>query len=64
LDTLPNQFFSLPVGLNAAIDIIAGQATNAILVPIEALQVQTDNSYFVYVLDGKPLSNARYRLAW
>lgn len=53
LDTLPNQFFSLPVGLNATIDIIAGQATNAILVPIEALQVQTDNSYFVYVLDGE-----------
>lgn len=46
---------SLPVGLNAAVDIIAGQATNAVLVPIEALRDLGDGEYAVFVVeDGQP----------
>lgn len=46
---------SLPVGLNAAVDIIAGQATNAVLVPIEALRELDAGEYAVFVVvDGQP----------
>jgi multidrug efflux pump subunit AcrA (membrane-fusion protein) len=51
LDVLTDMVYSLPLGLNATVDIIAGQAINAVLVPVEALH-QGDERYFVYVIDG------------
>lgn len=46
---------ALPVGLNAAVDIIAGRATNAVLVPIEALRDLGGGEYAVFVVqDGQP----------
>jgi RND family efflux transporter MFP subunit len=45
----------LPVGVEAAIDVISGQATNAVLIPVEALHKLSDNSYTVFVMkNGKP----------
>ncbi len=45
----------LPVGVEAAINVISGQADNAVLVPVEALHKLSDNSYTVFVmLNGKP----------
>jgi HlyD family secretion protein len=52
LDSLPNQFISLPNGLNAAVDIISGETTNAVLIPIEALHQQEDGGYILYVING------------
>lgn len=43
----------LPLGLSATVDVIAGQVQNALLVPMEALQEQTDGSYTVYVMNGQ-----------
>lgn len=46
----------LPVGVEAAIDVISGQASNAVLVPVEALHQLSDNSYTVFVMEnGKPV---------
>jgi HlyD family secretion protein len=53
LDTLPNELINLPLGLNAAADIITGEATNAVLVSIEALEQKIDGSYIVYVINGE-----------
>ena len=55
LDEMPNDLIKLPLGLNAGVDIIAGEATNAILVPLEALHQGDDNSYFVYVVEGEAI---------
>ena len=45
----------LPVGVEAAINVISGQADNAVLVPVEALHKLVDNSYTVFVMaGGKP----------
>ncbi|MDI6695018.1 MAG: efflux RND transporter periplasmic adaptor subunit [Anaerolineales bacterium] len=47
---------SLPVGLNAAVDIIAGRAENAVLVPIEALRELDAGEYGVFVVEnGQPV---------
>jgi HlyD family secretion protein len=53
LDTLPNELIKIPLGLNAAVDIITGEATNAVLVTVEALEQKADGSYIVYVIDGE-----------
>jgi RND family efflux transporter MFP subunit len=46
----------LPVGVEAAIDVISGQANNAVLVPVEALHQLSDSSYTVFVMsNGKPV---------
>ena len=46
----------LPVGVEAAIDVISGQATNAVLIPVEALHKLSDNTYTVFVMEnGKPV---------
>jgi len=46
----------LPVGIDANIDVISGQALNAVLVPIEALHQLSDGSYTVFVMEnGKPV---------
>jgi multidrug efflux pump subunit AcrA (membrane-fusion protein) len=45
----------LPVGVDAGIDVISGQARNAVLVPVEALHALPDGSYTVFVLkNGTP----------
>ena len=46
---------NLPVGLNAAVDIGAGRAENAVLVPVEALRDLGDGQYAVFVMEnGEP----------
>lgn len=46
---------NLPVGANAAIDIIGGRAENAILVPVDALRETSPDKYAVFVMEnGKP----------
>jgi RND family efflux transporter MFP subunit len=46
----------LPMGVEASIDVISGQATNAVLIPVEALHQLTDSSYTVFVMtNGKPV---------
>ena len=49
LAILDNIELALPVGLNAAVDVIAGETTNAVLVPIEALQETSPGNYIVSV---------------
>jgi HlyD family secretion protein len=39
-----------PVGLSASVDVIVGQVTNAVIVPLEALQQQADGTYAVNVI--------------
>ena len=55
LDALPDELINLPLGLNAAIDIIAGEAVNAVLVTIDALHKNADGSYIVYMIAGQAL---------
>jgi HlyD family secretion protein len=46
----------LPIGVEATIDVISGQATNAVLIPVEALHQLSDNSYTVFVMtNGTPV---------
>jgi multidrug efflux pump subunit AcrA (membrane-fusion protein) len=46
---------NLPIGSGAAVDIIAGRAENALLVPVDALRETSPGSYAVFVVeDGKP----------
>jgi len=46
---------NLPVGTTAAVDIIAGRANNAILVPVDALRETSPGNYAVFVIEnGKP----------
>jgi multidrug efflux pump subunit AcrA (membrane-fusion protein) len=46
---------NLPVGLNAGVDIVAGEAMNAVLVPVEALRDLGDGQYAVFVVEnGEP----------
>jgi HlyD family secretion protein len=43
---------SLPIGLNASVDVIAGKTTNAVLIPLEALHQITPGEYGVYVMEN------------
>ena len=47
---------TLPVGLNAAVEIIGGRAQNALLVPVEAIREISPGEYAVFVIDdsGEP----------
>jgi HlyD family secretion protein len=47
---------NLPSGLNASVEIIAGQAQNALLVPVEALKDLGDGEYAVFKVgsDNQP----------
>ena len=46
---------TLPMGLNATVEVIAGSAENALLVPVEALRELSPGEYAVFVMvDGKP----------
>jgi RND family efflux transporter MFP subunit len=54
LDSPGNPALHVPLGANASIDIIAGQAEDAVLVPVEALRQQADGEYYVVVVvDGQ-----------
>lgn len=48
--------YDLPIGLNAAVDVIGGRAENAVLIPVEALRELGPGEYAVFVLgeDGEP----------
>jgi RND family efflux transporter MFP subunit len=43
---------TLPVGLNATVDIIAAQVDDAVLVPVVALHETESGEYVVYVIQG------------
>jgi HlyD family secretion protein len=44
-----------PLGMSASVDVVVGQINNAVIVPLEALQQQTDGSYAVTVIrNGQP----------
>jgi len=46
---------TLPVGLNASVDVIGGRAENAVLVPVEALRELGPGEYAVFVVeDSEP----------
>lgn len=46
---------TLPVGLNATVEVIGGRATNALLVPVEAVRELSPGSYAVFVMEnGEP----------
>jgi multidrug efflux pump subunit AcrA (membrane-fusion protein) len=47
--------FNFPLGTSAAVDVIGGEATDAILIPIEALHDAGNEQYGVFVLkNGEP----------
>lgn len=43
----------LPIGLTASVDVIAGQAVNAVLVPVEALVEVGPEKYVVYIVENE-----------
>jgi len=46
---------TLLVGLNASVDVIAGKAQDAVIVPVEALHELSPGEYAVFVMqDGEP----------
>lgn len=48
-----------PLGLNASVEVVVGQVNNAVIVPLEALQQQSDGSDAVYVIrNGQPQMQA------
>jgi HlyD family secretion protein len=47
---------TLPVGLNASVDVIAGRTENAVLAPVEALREIAPGEYAVFVIEnGEPV---------
>jgi RND family efflux transporter MFP subunit len=47
---------TLPIGLNATVDIIGGEALDALIVPVEALREITPGEYVVFIMrDGEPV---------
>ena len=46
---------TLPVGLNASVDVIGGRAEGAVLIPVEALREISPGEYAVFVMEnGEP----------
>lgn len=46
---------TLPIGLNATVDVIGGRATNTLLVPVEAVREINPGEYALFVMvDGEP----------
>jgi HlyD family secretion protein len=45
----------LPMGLNASVDIVVGEARNTVLVPVEALHELNPGNYVVYVVHEEEL---------
>jgi len=52
--TLPSGV-TLPIGLTASVDVIAGQANNAVLVPVDALRQIDADEYAVFVMNNGEL---------
>ncbi|HWQ84721.1 MAG TPA: efflux RND transporter periplasmic adaptor subunit [Anaerolineales bacterium] len=46
----------LPVGLNASVDVIGDTAENVVLVPIEALQEDSEGDYGVYLVQDEAVT--------
>jgi HlyD family secretion protein len=47
---------TLPLGVTASVDVIAAQANNVVLVPVQALHELSPNNYAVFVMtNGKPI---------
>jgi multidrug efflux pump subunit AcrA (membrane-fusion protein) len=46
------EIFTFPVGLNATVDIIGGQALGALIVPLEALRELSPGEFAVFVMEG------------
>ena len=50
-----NDPLSLPLGVSASVDVVAAQARNVVLVPIQALHQLSPGNYAVFVMvNGKP----------
>jgi len=49
-DTFAAQISALPLGVNAAVDVIAGRAQDEVLVPVEALRETSPGNYAVFVV--------------
>jgi RND family efflux transporter MFP subunit len=50
-----DESFNLPLGTSAAVDVIAGEATDAIIIPVEALHDAGNGQYGVLVMkNGEP----------
>ncbi len=50
------QGVTLPVGLNATVDVISGRVTDGVLVPVEALRQLDTDEYGVFVVEnGQPV---------
>ena len=46
---------TFPVGMNATVEVIGGQAENAVIVPVEALRELSPDEYAVFVIEnGEP----------
>jgi HlyD family secretion protein len=43
---------SLPLGTGASVDVIGGEAKNALLIPVEALHEIAENKYAVFVMEN------------
>ena len=55
LTDVDDETFNLPLGTSAAVDVIGGEATDAILIPVEALHDAGDGQYAVFVMkNGEP----------
>jgi RND family efflux transporter MFP subunit len=52
LENVDEKTFNLPLGTTAAVDVIGGQATNAILVPVDALHEISPGKYAVNVVEN------------
>ncbi|MBI5951357.1 MAG: efflux RND transporter periplasmic adaptor subunit [Chloroflexi bacterium] len=55
IDEVDEDSFNFPLGTSAAADVIAGDATDAILIPVEALHDAGNGQYGVFVMtNGEP----------
>jgi HlyD family secretion protein len=55
LTDVDEKSFNLPLGTSAAVDVIGGKATGAVLIPVEALHDAGDGQYGVLVMkNGEP----------
>jgi len=46
---------TLPIGLNASVDVVGGRAENVVLIPVEALRELAPGEYAVFVMEnGEP----------
>jgi HlyD family secretion protein len=55
LTNMEDKDFNLPLGTSAAVDVIGGKATDAVIIPIEALHEAGPDQYGVFVLkNGEP----------